>query len=64
MPRPDTSPSKSYAAWLGLLVRDPGAALVSETIDAYWTVNHEHPPLNKIWNAGVPLISVYKNGPA
>ena len=42
--------SESYVAWIGELVSDPGYALSSEGIDQYWTVNHEHPPLDKIWS--------------
>ena len=41
---------ESYAAWFGELVQNPGYALSEEGIDTYWTINHEHPPLNKIWS--------------
>jgi 4-amino-4-deoxy-L-arabinose transferase-like glycosyltransferase len=40
----------SYADWFGLLVRNPSQALQPTVIDQYWTVNHEHPPVEKIWS--------------
>jgi hypothetical protein len=42
--------ARSYLAWYGELLRDPGAALDAKAIDAHWTINHEHPPVNKIWS--------------
>jgi 4-amino-4-deoxy-L-arabinose transferase-like glycosyltransferase len=42
--------AESYAAWFGLLVRDPGYALSARGIQAHWDVNHEHPPLDKVWS--------------
>lgn len=41
---------ESYAAWFGELVQNPDYALSEEGIETYWTANHEHPPLNKIWS--------------
>ena len=40
----------SAAAWFGLLSRDPLQALSAGGIERYWTVNSEHPPLEKIWS--------------
>jgi 4-amino-4-deoxy-L-arabinose transferase-like glycosyltransferase len=40
----------SYAAWFGVLVRDPARALRSGSIEQYWSVNSEHPPVEKIWS--------------
>ncbi len=42
--------AESYTGWFGLLVRNPGQAFSSATIDAYWTAGNEHPPLDKIWS--------------
>jgi len=46
--------SESYSAWFGELFSNLGYALNGNGIDNYWTVNHEHPPFDKIWsgNAG------------
>jgi 4-amino-4-deoxy-L-arabinose transferase-like glycosyltransferase len=40
----------SVAAWFGVLVENPAQAFKPETIERYWTVNHEHPPVEKIWS--------------
>jgi 4-amino-4-deoxy-L-arabinose transferase-like glycosyltransferase len=40
----------SYAAWFGVLVKSPSQAIRAPVIDQYWTVNHEHPPVEKIWS--------------
>ncbi len=42
--------SESYAAWFGELVTNPSQALSQRVIDQYWAINHEHPPLDKIWS--------------
>ena len=43
----------SIAAWFGVLIKSPGQAFQSETIDQYWIINHEHPPVQKIWSGWV-----------
>ena len=40
----------SAAAWFGLLIQHPIQALSPTGIDRYWTVNSEHPPVEKIWS--------------
>ena len=40
----------SYAAWFGVLVKNPSQALSARVIDQYWKVNNEHPPVEKIWS--------------
>jgi 4-amino-4-deoxy-L-arabinose transferase-like glycosyltransferase len=45
-----TSAANSYAAWFDVLITNPSQALKSETIDQYWTINHQHPPLEKMWS--------------
>jgi 4-amino-4-deoxy-L-arabinose transferase-like glycosyltransferase len=40
----------SYAAWFGLLVKSPAQALSGTGIYEYWSVNSEHPPVEKIWS--------------
>jgi 4-amino-4-deoxy-L-arabinose transferase-like glycosyltransferase len=47
----------SYARWFYLLVKDPGRALDATAITTYWTFNHEHPPVEKIWSGLVWLAS-------
>ena len=42
--------AESAAAWFGLLVRHPLQALGPAEIERYWTVNSEHPPVEKIWS--------------
>jgi 4-amino-4-deoxy-L-arabinose transferase-like glycosyltransferase len=49
--------AESHLAWFRVLFRDPGAALSSHTIDRYWTANHEHPPVSKIWSGAVWALS-------
>jgi 4-amino-4-deoxy-L-arabinose transferase-like glycosyltransferase len=45
----------AIAGWFGSLVRHPVQAFQSETIARYWAVNHEHPPVSKIWTGLVWL---------
>lgn len=42
--------AESYSHWFGELFQDPAYAFSAEGIEAYWDVNHEHPPMNKIWS--------------
>ncbi len=42
--------SESCVAWMEELVTRPGYALSAKGILTYWTANHEHPPLDKIWS--------------
>ncbi|MBN1303091.1 MAG: glycosyltransferase family 39 protein [Anaerolineales bacterium] len=42
--------SESYMKWFSLLFTHPGEAVGEEAITAYWSVNSEHPPLDKIWS--------------
>ncbi|MEO5725892.1 MAG: hypothetical protein ABI134_04990, partial [Byssovorax sp.] len=39
--------SSSYARWFDLLLKDRRAALVPQTVDAFWNANPEHPGLIK-----------------
>ena len=41
---------ESYAAWSGELFQNPAYAFSPEGIEIYWELNHEHPPMNKIWS--------------
>jgi hypothetical protein len=45
------------AQWIYMLVKDPARALQAETIDTYWTINHQSAPLEKIWSGLVWLVS-------
>lgn len=40
----------SYVGWLRQLGDDPSVALSKAGIQAGWEVNHEHPPLDKLWS--------------
>jgi 4-amino-4-deoxy-L-arabinose transferase-like glycosyltransferase len=42
--------AESYIGWFELLFSRPGAALRPAAIERYWQVNHEHPPLDKLWS--------------
>jgi len=42
--------SESYSSWLGKLIAQPAAALSTDGINESWSINHEHPPLDKIWS--------------
>jgi 4-amino-4-deoxy-L-arabinose transferase-like glycosyltransferase len=42
--------SESYTTWLGELAARPRYALSAEGIQRYWSINHEHPPLDKVWS--------------
>jgi 4-amino-4-deoxy-L-arabinose transferase-like glycosyltransferase len=42
--------AQSNTQWLGILARHPALALSAKTIDAYWAINHESPPVEKIWS--------------
>jgi 4-amino-4-deoxy-L-arabinose transferase-like glycosyltransferase len=49
--------AESYMSWFGLLFAHPGTALRPAVIEQYWQVNHEHPPLDKVWSGLVWLIA-------
>ncbi len=38
-----------------MLGKDPARALTPENINSFWTLNHEHPPVEKIWSGLVWL---------
>jgi hypothetical protein len=42
--------SEAYSSWLGKLITQPAAAVSESVINESWSVNHEHPPLDKIWS--------------
>jgi 4-amino-4-deoxy-L-arabinose transferase-like glycosyltransferase len=42
--------SESYATWLVDLVQRPAYALSAEDIAQHWQINHEHPPVDKVWS--------------
>jgi 4-amino-4-deoxy-L-arabinose transferase-like glycosyltransferase len=47
--------AESYVGWFRLLFSHPAAALRPDAIERYWQVNHEHPPLDKVWSGLVWL---------
>jgi 4-amino-4-deoxy-L-arabinose transferase-like glycosyltransferase len=42
--------SESYMGWFGQVFTRPGQAFSEEAITKAWSVNSEHPPLDKIWS--------------
>lgn len=42
--------AESYLSWFQLVFMNPGEAFKPEIITQYWTPNHEHPPLDKVWS--------------
>lgn len=53
--------AQSYHEWFSRLPRESSLMLSQPLIDAYWTPNHEHPPMVKLWYALVatPLVDTY-----
>ncbi|NPV57331.1 MAG: glycosyl transferase [Anaerolineae bacterium] len=49
------SAAHSYVAWFQELVKHPAQAFQPDVIDRYWTVNHQHPPVEKVWSGLVWL---------
>ena len=45
--------AKSYTAWFTQLFNNPSEALGDTAIRYYWTANHEHPPMDKVWSGFV-----------
>lgn len=45
--------SEVYVAWLERLWNAPAYALSPQGIRTYWDINHEHPPLDKVWSGVV-----------
>jgi Dolichyl-phosphate-mannose-protein mannosyltransferase len=50
---------ESYVAWFGEIVTHPLVALSSQGIDRFWTLNHEHPPVGKVWSGMVWSVARY-----
>jgi len=42
--------SESYVTWVDAFVSRPRYALGDEGIERYWMLNHEHPPVDKVWS--------------
>jgi len=42
--------SESYINWYGEVFTNPSEAFTDESIANAWTINKEHPPLNKVWS--------------
>jgi 4-amino-4-deoxy-L-arabinose transferase-like glycosyltransferase len=51
--------AESYVAWFGEIVTHPLVALSSQGIDRFWTLNHEHPPVDKVWSGVVWSVARY-----
>jgi 4-amino-4-deoxy-L-arabinose transferase-like glycosyltransferase len=48
--------AESYMGWFGRLAH-PAQAFRPEVIEAYWSINHEHPALDKIWSGAVWVVA-------
>ncbi len=42
--------ARSYMGWFVEFFTNPKEALHPQVIDQYWSLNHEHPPMDKIWS--------------
>ncbi|MBN2676588.1 MAG: glycosyltransferase family 39 protein [Anaerolineaceae bacterium] len=42
--------AQSYAGWFEVFFTDPIQSFDRATIDSYWSITHEHPPLAMAWN--------------
>ena len=42
--------AKSYMGWYGQVFTQPGEAFREHSITQAWSVNKEHPPLDKVWS--------------
>ena len=49
--------SESYVSWLGQLITSPTHALTDQSVTTYWNINHEHPPIDKVWSGLVWEVS-------
>jgi 4-amino-4-deoxy-L-arabinose transferase-like glycosyltransferase len=45
--------ARSYMGWYGQVFTNPKEAFREEVITKAWEINHEHPPLDKIWSGAV-----------
>lgn len=45
-----TEAAHSYAKWIYILIKNPAQAMSATTIETYWTYQHSHPPVEKIWS--------------
>lgn len=45
--------SESYMGWFTNLMNSTIDTMKSDVINSYWAINHEHPPLDKIWSGVV-----------
>ncbi|MBN2044651.1 MAG: glycosyltransferase family 39 protein [Anaerolineales bacterium] len=42
--------SESYSTWVIEFFKKPAQMIKQESIDQYWAVGREHPPLDKVWS--------------
>jgi hypothetical protein len=47
--------AETYPAWFAQLMVRPIDALSTEQISKYWSISHEHPPLDKVWSGFIWL---------
>lgn len=45
--------ARSYVNWNEFVVTNPDKAFTQKAIDYSWTINSEHPPLDKAWSGVV-----------
>jgi len=49
--------AESYMSWYGQVFSQPGKAFNEDTITQAWSVNKEHPPLDKVWSGAFWLLT-------
>ena len=49
--------AETYPSWYGEVITRPSYAFSTEAISKYWSRNHEHPPLSKVWSGFIWLIA-------
>lgn len=49
--------SNSYTKWIKKLILTPQAALAPQVTSYSWSVNSEHPPLDKVWSGAVWILT-------
>ncbi len=45
--------ARSYMSWFKHVLTDPAQAFSEQGIESGWTVNHEHPPMDKVWSGAI-----------
>lgn len=49
--------AESYMGWYGQVFSQPGKAFSEQSITQAWSVNKEHPPMDKVWSGAFWLVT-------